>query len=104
MDPPSLSLSTAATNISANLTNLRCVGEELGKYQATGTKDKTLDTLRAFVSCPPSEGLTNLMDDIIGSHSDEQLRQLAFHLMNAVLLPNKCIPTCIQLCYLDPCN
>ena len=95
--PPSSSLSTAVFNISAHLGNQLCVKDKLGKYQATGTNDKTLDTLPAFDSCLPLEGLTNLMDVIIGCHSDEQLRLLSSELMSAVLISSKCVLTYLRV-------
>lgn len=95
--PPSSSLSTAISNFGEYWRNLEHVEEKLGAYQTTRTSDKTLDVLRAFLDCLPLDGRRNLIDDIIGCGSDDHLRQLASHLLSALILPSKCIPTGIQL-------
>jgi len=95
--PPSSSLSTAISNYTEYSRNLEHVKEKLGAYQTTGTSDKTLDVLLGFLDFLPLDGRRYLMDDIIGCGSDDHLRQLASHLLSAVILPSKCIPTGIQL-------
>jgi len=60
-------------------------------YEPGGPRDNTVTVLEATVRHLPRDGARNVSDDILGCNSDEKLRQLASHLLTAVLVPSQYI-------------
>jgi hypothetical protein len=89
--PESSSLSSAPTNLTAHEDIVQRVNAVLKRYESTGTNDHTVITLEAFVKYLPRDGARNISDDILGCNSNEELGQLASHLLTGLLLPSQYI-------------
>jgi len=87
--PESSSLSSAPTNLTAHEDMVQRVNSVLEGYEPGGPRDHTVTILEALVKHLPRDGARDVSDDILGCGSDEELRQLASHLLTAVLVPMK---------------
>ncbi|KAA8905569.1 hypothetical protein FN846DRAFT_744516 [Sphaerosporella brunnea] len=65
------------------------VSAKLASYRPHASDDKTRTILDAFVRYLPEDGARNVSDDILSCDSDSEMRQLASHLLTAVLVPMK---------------
>lgn len=65
----------------------RLVGEKLAVYGVASTTDRTPTILSAFANELPRDGASNLQQDILECSNDSTLRQLANHLVSAILIP-----------------
>lgn len=65
----------------------RDVGEMLAKYLPQHEGDKTVLVLQSFLNELPQQGSDNIREDILGCNSDQQLRDLAHHLIFHILTP-----------------
>jgi hypothetical protein len=103
--PESSSLPSAPTNLTAHEAMVQGVNTVLEGYEPGGPRDHTATILEAFVKHLPRDGARNVSDDIIGCGSDEKLRQLASHLLTAVLVPSQyiySIPIWLAVCSIFP--
>ena len=88
LSPESSSLSSALTNPAVHIEMLSDVNKKLASYQPLDTDDNSVVILKAFVQHLPRDGMRNICDDILSRSSDEELRELATHLITAVLVPS----------------
>ncbi|KAF8454859.1 hypothetical protein BDZ91DRAFT_852890 [Kalaharituber pfeilii] len=66
--------------------------DKIGRYQQDSVSaDKTGIILQSFLKCLPTAGRINVANDIVECCDDSQLRQLAQHLLTAILFPMKAL-------------
>lgn len=63
------------------------VEKKLAAYEVASITDRTLTILSAFTNELPRDGASNLQKDILECSDDRTLRQLANHLVSAILVP-----------------
>ena len=63
------------------------VEKKLAGYEIASTTDRTPTILSAFTNELPRDGASNLQEDILECSDDRTLRQLANHLVSAILVP-----------------
>lgn len=63
------------------------VEKKLAAYEVASTTDRTPTILSAFTNELPRDGASNLQQDILECSNDSSLRQLANHLVSAILIP-----------------
>ena len=88
MAHPALSTSDSVLSSAPSDASLfRDVGEMLAKYLPQHEGDKTALVLQSFLDELPQQGSDNIREDIHGCNSDQQLRDLAHHLIYHILTP-----------------
>lgn len=87
--PESSALSSAPTDSTHYYISMANTQTRLRSYSPEGKDDETVTILKAFVELLPRDGAYNIVDDILQSESDENLRLLASNLRTAVLIPSK---------------
>ena len=79
------SVITVGSNLNRYLES-RLVEEKLAAYEVASTTDRTPTILSAFANELPRDGASNLQQDILECSNDSTLRQLANHLVSAILI------------------
>lgn len=88
MADPALSTSDSVSSSAPSEASLyRDVGEMLAKYSPQHDGDKTRLVLQSFLSELPQQGSINIRQDIHDCNSDQELRDLANHLIFHILTP-----------------
>lgn len=95
------SLSSISSDIADHEELESIIRQKLVTYQPVGTTDHTVSILEAFSKCLPRDGAWNIAGDIMGCDSGKSLRELANHLLTAVLIPCEYpLLSIYMLCYL----
>ena len=100
MAHPALSNSDSVLSSAPSDASLfRDVGEMLAKYLPQHEGDKTALVLQSFLDELPQQGSINIREDIHGCNSDQELRDLAHHLIYHILTP--CMFLITSLTFVD---
>lgn len=88
MAHPALSTSSSVLSSAPSEASLvRDVAEVLAQYSPSDEGDKTRLVLQSFLSELPQEGSNNIRQDIKDCNTDQDLRNLASHLVFHILAP-----------------
>ena len=94
MEPPVLpSASSPLSPAPSDASLVLDVGLSLAQYLPKDKKDKTSLILESFLSELPQAGSDNLRQDIKDCNSDQDLHDLATHLVFHILTPRMFSPT-----------